>query len=299
MVFHIELIRTVPLKEFPSASSIQFYNGNLYLVGDDASFILILDPDYNRMGTIKLFDHSEKRIPKTKKSDLEASVIVNQGKEDFLIAFGSGATEKRMVALSIPLSNQSEYRGHIVYDTGLFLKGLLLLGIAEINIEGAAIVGDALVLANRSNYTHQNNYLIVTGQYFWLAENDPSVRIVEMILPKVKDEIPGISELQYLPSRDLLLFTASAETTPNAYDDGEVTSSYLGWIEDFSKKLSSSMIRVDEWIKLPNVSIDFLKQKIEGLCIESEKGNELIVHLVSDNDNGESTIFKLRMTSSE
>jgi len=69
----IQLLKFLLLVDFPSGSSINYYDNKLYLVGDDATHILILDNDYRKVDSIKLFDNLEKRISKSQKTDLEAS----------------------------------------------------------------------------------------------------------------------------------------------------------------------------------------------------------------------------------
>jgi hypothetical protein len=52
---------------------------------------------------------------------------------------------------------------------------------------------------------------------------------------------------------------------------------------------------IDEFHNLSEVSPKFNGHKIEGMCIENKSGNSYTINLVSDNDNDESTIFKIRI----
>ena len=45
-------------------------------------------------------------------------------------------------------------------------------------------------------------------------------------------------------------------------------------------------------INLSDASNEFKNQKIEGICVERVSDDELLLHLISDNDNGESKLFK-------
>ena len=70
----IELIKNASISYFPSGSAIEIFEDVLYIVGDDASEILLLDKDYNTLN--KSEDRPEiKRISKDEKIDLELSLI--------------------------------------------------------------------------------------------------------------------------------------------------------------------------------------------------------------------------------
>ena len=72
----LQLLQFLLLANFPSGSSINYYENKLYLLGDDARIIIILDTHYNVVDSLRLFDYPEKRIPKSQKIDLESSAIV-------------------------------------------------------------------------------------------------------------------------------------------------------------------------------------------------------------------------------
>lgn len=52
------------LPDYPSASGIDFRNQTVYIIGDDANNLLILDSSLKTKDSIALFSFSEKRIPK-------------------------------------------------------------------------------------------------------------------------------------------------------------------------------------------------------------------------------------------
>ena len=53
---------------------------------------------------------------------------------------------------------------------------------------------------------------------------------------------------------------------------------------------------VDKLLNLTPVLKQSTLQKIESVAVEEVKANKAVLHLAADNDNGESTIFKLRFT---
>ena len=74
-----------------------------------------------------------------------------------------------------------------------------------------------------------------------------------------------------------------------------IRDSYLGWVDNFSKRMNEKTLKPREMIRLTSVSKAFDGQKIESVCVQSSEGNTLILQLVSDNDNGETGLFKLQL----
>ena len=93
----------------------------------------------------------------------------------------------------------------------------------------------------------------------------------------------------------MLIFSASTEDTPNAYTDGTIGTSYIGCIKKISKKLEARDIKANKMISISKYLSEKSAQKIESMIVEEIKGGRTIVHLAADNDNGESTLFKLSL----
>src|SRR5215207_9444163 len=77
------------LDNYPSASSIEYIDGKLYLMGDDATNFLVLDTNLTIIDSIPIISNLARRIPKETKPDLEASAFNIDSNEVFL--FGSGS----------------------------------------------------------------------------------------------------------------------------------------------------------------------------------------------------------------
>ena len=122
-------------------------------------------------------------------------------------------------------------------STSMFVDRLTNGGVKVVNIEGAAIMGHSLILANRGNRNYPNNYLIITEEDFWSQQKEATLRIVPIELMGSHSEFLGISELFYVESKDMILFTFTSEGTNNAYDDGMIGSSYIGWVNNVADKL--------------------------------------------------------------
>lgn len=299
MSFTLDVLRSLVLPDFPSGSAITYFNEKVYLIGDDARNLLILDKDYNKMDSILLFEYPHLRVIKSEKADFETSTVVNMDGKDYLIVLGSASRKNRRKGLLIDLEKTAltpveERFTKVDYTT--FIKRLMKYGIEEVNLEGSAVIGDYFVLSSRANDKNVNNSFIVTDKNFWNDQEDAFISIIKLSLPGDSNLILGVSELCYVKEIDLLLITLSNEQTTNAYDDGEIGDSYVGWIESMQTKLNQTSLSLNDMVKLSNYDKIFIGQKIEGIFVESIAQRTLTIHLVSDNDQGESKLFKIRMT---
>ncbi|WP_276374639.1 hypothetical protein [Chryseolinea sp. H1M3-3] len=292
----IELLKSQVLTEFASGSSINYANDKLYLIGDDANTILILDTDYKKIDSIRLFDHPETRIPKSKKSDLEASTFMSVNGTLHLLILGSASRSQRKKVILMPLESLNLNKPYFrEYDSGEFIKRVVGNGIDEVNIEGITVIGNHLVLANRGNNSNQKNHLIITGNYFWEKQMEAPLHIRQLLIPPGIKAFAGVSEVCYLASKDILLFTLCSEATSNAYDDGVIGDSYIGWINNISNKIDDLTVTLDGTVNLSGVSDEFKGQKIEGICVQEMTDDKAIIHLVSDNDGEVSKLFKIKL----
>ena len=292
----MQLLKSLLLPHFPSGSSINYYNERLFLIGDDANNILVLDVDYNEVDSFTLFGFADKRIPKSEKSDLEASTFLTLNGNEFLLIIGSGSKRHRKKIHVIPYTklnlNLTQSR---VIDNDIFIDRIKAIGIDEVNIEGVAVVGVNLILSNRGNRKNIINHLILTDIGFWEIQDKANLTAIPLHIPTLAGAIPGVSELYYEHQSDMLLITLSSEETNNAYDDGAIGNSYIAWVNAFSTKTQNEFITVDGIVNLAQIDSEFEREKIEGLCVEKIQGDTMILHLISDNDLGESKLFKVAM----
>jgi hypothetical protein len=174
--------------DYPSASSIEYYDGKLYLMGDDATKLLVLDTNLNIVDSIPIISYPENRIPKDIKPDLEASALNG----DNLFLFGSGSlSTHRNFAWKHNLKTKDNDSINL---EPLFLK-IKELGIEQINIEGACFVSGKLILANRGNKGYPHNHLIITDEKF--LNNDSSFQIFIIPLPLKKIQLHSKGLLAY------------------------------------------------------------------------------------------------------
>jgi hypothetical protein len=281
----VRLHASVTLAQFPSASAIEYDDGRLYLFGDDAPYLLVLDTQFHAVRKLRYLDDTSYRIPKETKADVEAVTIHKHRNKRQLVAFGSWSAPSRRSVFTFPLPLSPPFSQQP-------LPLPFLEGIKEWNIEGAASVGNQFVLANRANTTTRVNHLIIIPA---AGVTTPGiVKAIRLSLPASR-MTTGISGLYYDVSRDLLLFTASEEDTPNAIADGAIGDSYLGWITNFRAKMRSAGLSPQGLINLSQNNPAFKGQKIESLCVGNSTRHEMTVYLAADNDNGQSKLFKISL----
>jgi hypothetical protein len=281
----LKLVRTTSFPYYSSASTIQYYNKQLYVVGDDAPYMLVLTKKHKVKDSLRLFNGAQRRIAKDIKADMEASFLSQMGRETFLFLLSSFSDKPRNKVLRVSLKDGKPQKG---FET--FLRTLETS--SETNIEGAVGVNNWVVLSNRANQTQTQNTLLLfkKDERGFAAKQEHTITLQ---LPARK-EVIGISGLEYISSKDILLFTASTELTDNAIDDGEIGKSYLGFITQFSTKLQQKALAADGLLDLTPVLKRETLQKIESVTVEKVKRRKAILHLAADNDDGSSYLFKLR-----
>ena len=279
------------LKNFPSGSGIECFGEKVYLVGDDAKDILVMDKSWKKLDTIPLFVSAESRIPKKIKADLEATTIIEVNSIPRMLVLGSGSKEPRNKALLINLDDNSKEE----FEIAEYYSRLKSAGIKMLNIESAVVILDKLLLGNRGNKTTPENHLVLTDTDFWRHQSTAAITTSIFELPVGTKPMAGLSGMAYSHLNDWLIATMSTELTDNPVDDGPIGDSYLAIVENASRKISHKRMRVNELINLREADKVFRGYKIESVCIQSEKEGSLKLQLVADNDTGSSYLFKVRL----
>lgn len=288
----VKLFDYKEIASFPSGSAIEFHDERLFLVGDDAKEVLILTKGWKEQERLPLFESTGSRIPKSIKSDLEATTVVSVNRIPRLLILGSGSRERyRNKAILFNLDSYLKDE----FDLTPFYARLVEAGVKPLNIEAAALVEDHILLANRGNKKNPGNQLIITKNAFWKKQEQAEITVVPVELPLKDSQAVGISGLAYSILNDCLIFTASTESTDNPVDDGPIGDSYLGIIENASRKIGRKSMKVNQLLNLRDTHELFKGFKIESVAIQSEKEGRLKLHLVADNDTGKSYLFKVRM----
>ena len=283
----ISLLRNKTI-DYPSGSALEFYNNTLYVVGDDVNYILCLDENWNESNQLKLFEYNGVRIPKPEKPDLECATIIN----DMLYVVGSGSkSPQRDVAFLINLSDNKIKKISTAAFYSIFRDRNL---IVEMNIEGFTDCKDKLLFFNRGN-TQAQNQLIITDQKILKKQFPDKFKVMPIKIGTLNNIALGISGACYDEKNDILLLTASAEDTNNAYDDGEIIGSAIGIVYNAYQKLKEQEFVIDKLIELDKINPVFIKQKIESICITKQSEKDYTCTLVADNDDGKSVLFEIEV----
>jgi hypothetical protein len=287
----LELTDFKELTDYPSASGIECFEDKVYLVGDNAKDILVLNKKWKKPEYIPLFEAPGNSIPKNEKADLEALTLLQIDKKPYLLAVGSGSTAKRNKGVLINLKNNQPQ----MLDFTVFYERLKATEIKDLNIEGVAYVHDYIVMVNRGNTTNPTNYLIITNPNFWKKQKDALIQIIRIDFGDSAPRGLGISGITYSDYHEDLFLTISTEDTPNAIDDGRIGKSYLGVIENLYRKIGreKEKMKVNELIHLASADDRFTGFKIESVSIQSEKDHSIKLQLVADNDTASSFLFKV------
>ncbi|HQV60518.1 MAG TPA: hypothetical protein PLO70_06440 [Chitinophagaceae bacterium] len=282
-----KLQETIQLPHYPSSSGISYFKKQIYITGDDAKHLLILDSNYLIKDSVTLYSHTEYKIPKATKPDLECVTITATNK---LLILGSGS--------SIPYRNTgwlidpvTKQKDSLRLDT--FYRRLKNNGLEEINIEGVCAIPGNIILSNRGNKTNRKNFLVLTRKDFWINQTDAPVTLIRVGANTDSTVFNGVSGLDYSNKSDRLLLTVSTEDTRNSIDDGTIGKSYLWIVENISAKKRWKAINPDKIIDLEDVDDRFKGQKVESVCILAESDNSITLLLAADNDNGSSTLFRV------
>lgn len=269
-----------------AGSGIAWIGGLLAVVQDDSNFIALVHPGTTDVralplppgeGGVRLFgtDRGNKQF----KLDLEACVTLpDHAGGEMLVAFGSGSTparERIVLVRGIPDAPSVE-----VCDASAFyalLRAAHEFSGSEMNVEGAAWRDGRLLLFNRGNGAPGDGREPVdaTCEVDWarlrahLLDADAPPPAPERITRYELGQIDGW-RLTFTDASlvgDVLLFAATAEASPNTYDDGPVAGSALGTVDGSGAR----------WAVIENATGGRFDGKVEGVAPGSRPGTVLVV----------------------
>jgi len=288
----LELLDFIELENYPSGSVIEFYDDNIYIVGDDSRNLLVMNKKWSKPTLINLFDTAEKKTPKTAKSELETMTLLSIDKKLHLLIVGSGASDKKNKALLLNLKTKAK----TWLDLSVFYNRIKATGIPELNIEGIAEVYDYLVLVNRGNAANPANHLIITKSDFWKNQEKATLQtiVIDFEAGAAASNI-GITGLTYSDKHEDLFITIVTEEKPDANGHTKIGKSYLGVIENLYRKIGreKGKLKINQLIDLPAADKQFKGYEIETVCIQSEKDHSLKLQLVGNNKTGKTFLFKI------
>lgn len=234
-----------------AGSSLAWVPGGIALIQDDANFLAIVDPESARVRSITLpageggFRQFDKiRGNKKSKLDLEACVAVEYQGATRLLGFGSGSTHRREQVLVVGALGDERPDIGMLYAEGLYALLRSVPGFApgQLNLEGAAVVGDQLRLFSRGNGKTRDGEAPVNAtcdldlaglMAYLLAPNrcaPPSPTDIATYSLGLLGGVP-LSFTDAAPWKEGVIFSAAAEATKDAIEDGLVTGSAIGVID--------------------------------------------------------------------
>lgn len=220
--------------ELAAASGVVVMDGLLHVIADDRLTLHRYTPtgalvDRLPLTAVPADTMADDALPKKQKPDYEA-VAVLPGQR--LLVVGSGSKANRQAGF---LWDAQARQGRSISLAPLYQS--LSSEFSELNIEGATIYGDCLVLAQRGNGAEAVNGLIeldLAQVLVDLAQGKVSASSVRRMSRCALGELHGVplglTDLAVAPD-GRLCFTAAAEASASTYDDGACLGSVFGWFD--------------------------------------------------------------------
>jgi hypothetical protein len=220
-----------------AASAIAWVGERLVVVQDDAAFLAIVDPRTGECDDVALPVEGRRVFDATignKEHKLDLEAAFTDG--DTLIALGSGGPKpaRRCAVLWRDGAPKIVAIGRLL-DA---LAAAVLPGTTSLNLEGAALDGDRVLLANRGGdragaHVSPDALISMDRNHLRAFLDDPDRAAVPEL--RVTPCALGLLDGAPLHFTDLApggLFLAAAEATDSYFDDGAVRGSVVGWLHD-------------------------------------------------------------------
>ena len=291
----LELVRTLTLREpsrpgrpahISAASGLTRAGGHLYVVADDENHVAVFPAEGDEPGTLKrIFAGTlpiDAEARKRNKADVECIARLPPHAayaHGALLILGSCSRRQRCSGVLLGLDAAAHLDGRRdEVDLGP-LHDDFANRFGRLNIEGALVLGDELVLLQRGNKGDRRNARIrmdlarATESLMAKARLgiEPVRHIEEVALGAVGDVPFCFTDGASLPD-GRMVFTAVAENTDDAYGDGACTGAAIGVMG------SDGRVQFIEAIDA--------RHKVEGIDVTVE-GDVVRALLVTDADDAE------------
>jgi hypothetical protein len=281
-----------------AGSSLAWVGERLALIQDDANFLALVDPRTAAVepvtlpagkGGLRQFD--DLRGNKKHKLDLEACVTVDGGRT--FLAFGSGSTERRERVLVVRGIGSGAPEVELVALTALYhlLRGTPGFAPGRLNLEGVVSLGDRLRFFSRGNGKERDGVKPVNATCDVALDTllghvtapdrfpPPSPTDITQYDLGDLDAVPlGFTDATVVGDR--IVYSAAAEASPDAVDDGSVTGSALGVIDAGGRA---------RWAPIKDERGALFAGKVEGV-VAAEGGGGFYVVLDGDDPRAPSEL---------
>ena len=277
-----------------AGSSMAWVPGGIAVVQDDANFLAVHDPDIRRTWSIALPAGEEGRRQfddgrgnKKYKLDLEACVSIEREGDTILLALGSGSSERRDQAVIVRDWTTGSPAVSVVELPRLYesLRRTTAFAGSELNVEGAVVLGDRLRLFGRGNGAPRDGVpatsatcdlnLSIFLEHVFAPDRNPAPQpenVVRYDLGALGGIALGFTDAASW--RDGVLYSATAEDSPDVTRDGRVAGSAIGFID------AAGTAR---WTQIIETSGEPFVGKVEGLLVSKDAPDRLFV--VGDDDD--------------
>lgn len=240
-----------------AASGLTVVDDLVFVIGDDEHHLAVFQRADAAAGKLRRLLPGDlprdAKLRKAQKPDFEillALPAINGRAGLRLLALGSGSTDQRNRGLELEFDAMGQLREAQMLDLQRLYAEIALL-VPEMNLEGAVVKGDELLLFNRGNISNPDTHILATKLSSLTTPNSlgPTQR-KQLLLPSV-DGVPlGVTDACLLGDGKILL-SAVAEATEDSYADGAV--------------VGSAAILLDERLEILTIQQFDPSRKVEGI----------------------------------
>jgi len=214
-------------RHLSAASGLIVDGGRMFVIGDDETSLGVFPTEGDTPG--KLVDLLPEDLPrdpalrKASKPDFESLFRIPSAETGQLqlCALGSGSTHRRRRAAVITIDHRGDVARIDVLDMAA-LFAALDKAVAEVNIEGAIVRGDELLLFNRGNNLRPQNTIITVNLAQALSGGNVDILASSPIdLPTMSGVSLCVTDACAMNDGSILI-SAVAEDTDDSYRDGAV-----------------------------------------------------------------------------
>jgi hypothetical protein len=267
-----------------AASGLVKAGQHFYVVADDELQLAVFDWDSDAPGTLVRLLEGElplaKRDRKAVKPDFEALTLLPPFAgyaAGALLALGSGSRKNRRLAVLLGLTESGAIGSSARGLDASRLFDAMAGEVDDVNVEGAMVSGDHLVLMHRGNARHPSCALVGFDLRELLRSIDDDDKLGRVHIDSVRhyelgkiDDAPLTFTDGAALSDGAILFSAVAEQTADNYADGPFRGAALGEIG------ADGNLRRIEYVEGGH--------KIEGVHVEAD-GASYRVWAVTDADD--------------